>query len=184
MKRNLAGRLRTLRALVLDVDGVLTDGGLYYAESGEEMKRFDVRDGQGLVLLREAGILVALVTRKTSRLVIRRAQDLGITEVHQNATDKRAVVESLLARHKIPLAAACFIGDDLGDLPAMASVALAAAPADAIKEVRAAAAIITKATAGHGAVRELCDQILSARKGKRPPPERRTMRRPGDEREG
>jgi 3-deoxy-D-manno-octulosonate 8-phosphate phosphatase (KDO 8-P phosphatase) len=175
MKRNLADRLRALRALILDVDGVLTDGGLYYAESGEEMKRFDVTDGQGLVLLREAGILVALVTRKTSRLVARRAQDLGITEVHQNATDKRTVVESLLARHAIPASAACFIGDDVGDLPAMAAVGLAAAPADAIKEVRAAAHIITRTPAGHGAVRELCDQILAARKpgNARRPPRRR-----------
>jgi 3-deoxy-D-manno-octulosonate 8-phosphate phosphatase (KDO 8-P phosphatase) len=163
VKPTLAGRLRALRALVLDVDGVLTDGGLYYAESGEEMKRFDVRDGQGLVLLREAGILVALVTRKTSRIVSRRAEDLGITEVHQGATDKRAVLQSLLARHDIAPAQAGFIGDDVGDLPAMALVGLAAAPADAVPHVRAAADVVTKALAGHGAVRELCDQILNVR---------------------
>jgi YrbI family 3-deoxy-D-manno-octulosonate 8-phosphate phosphatase len=174
MTRSLADRLRALRALILDVDGVLTDGGLYYGESGEEMKRFDVKDGQGLVLLREAGILVALVTRKTSRLVARRAQDLGVTEVHQNATDKRAIVESLLARHGIPPAAACFIGDDVGDLPAMAAVGMAAAPADAVPEVRAAADLITRARAGHGAVRELANQILATRRRER---ERRTMRR-------
>jgi 3-deoxy-D-manno-octulosonate 8-phosphate phosphatase (KDO 8-P phosphatase) len=167
-RRPTAARLAALRALVLDVDGVLTDGGLYYAESGDELKRFDVRDGQGLVRLGESGILVALVTRKTSRLVSRRARDLGITELHQNATDKRAVVETLLARHRIAPADACFVGDDVNDLPAMSLVGVSAAPADAVPQVRAAATIVTKSLAGHGAVRELCDRILAARSAKPP----------------
>jgi 3-deoxy-D-manno-octulosonate 8-phosphate phosphatase (KDO 8-P phosphatase) len=168
IRRPATNRLATVRALILDVDGVLTDGGLYYTESGEEMKRFDVRDGQGLVLLREAGVLVALVTRKTSQIVTRRAAALGITEVHQDVRDKRAMVEALLARHDIAPAAACFVGDDVNDLPAMSYVGLAAAPADAVPRVRAAAALVTRAPAGHGAVRELCDQLLSARAAKPP----------------
>ena len=81
---------RGVRALIMDVDGVLTDGGLYYTEQGDELKRFDVRDGQGLVLLRQAGILTAIVTGKRTALVVRRAEELGIAEVHQGVTDKAA----------------------------------------------------------------------------------------------
>jgi 3-deoxy-D-manno-octulosonate 8-phosphate phosphatase (KDO 8-P phosphatase) len=161
-------RWAAVRALVTDVDGVLTDGGLYYAESGDELKRFDVRDGQGLVLLREAGLLTAIVTRKQSTIVTRRARDLGIAEVHQDARDKAAVVTDLLARHRLSPAAAAYVGDDLGDLPAMRLVALPIAVADAVREVRAAAAYVTRARAGHGAVREICDLILAARSRRRP----------------
>jgi 3-deoxy-D-manno-octulosonate 8-phosphate phosphatase (KDO 8-P phosphatase) len=153
-----------VRALVTDVDGVLTDGGLYYGEHGDELKRFDVRDGQGLVLLREAGVLVAIVTRKQSSIVSRRAQDLGITEVHQSSTDKAAVVTALLARHDIPPHAAAYIGDDVGDIPAMKLVGLPIAVKDAVPPVRRAAHYVTKAGGGHGAIREIADLILAARK--------------------
>ncbi len=95
-------RWRSVRALIMDVDGVLTDGGLYYTEHGDELKRFDVRDGQGLVLLRQAGILTAIVTGKRTTLVARRADELGIAEVHQGVTDKAATVTALLARHGVP----------------------------------------------------------------------------------
>ncbi len=157
-------RLLGVRALLTDVDGVLTDGGLYYAESGDEWKRFDVRDGQGLVLLREAGLLVALVTRKQTALVARRARDLGIAEVHQSATDKLAVVRALLGRHGLPLAACCYVGDDVGDVPVIRAVGLGVAVADAVPAARAAAAYVTRARGGAGAVREICDLLLSARK--------------------
>jgi YrbI family 3-deoxy-D-manno-octulosonate 8-phosphate phosphatase len=122
VSRGRRPRWAAVRALVTDVDGVLTDGGLYYAENGDELKRFDVRDGQGLVLLREAGLLTAIVTRKRTALVRRRARDLGIVEVHQNVTDKAAVLADLLARHRLAAAAVCYVGDDVGDLPAMRAV--------------------------------------------------------------
>jgi YrbI family 3-deoxy-D-manno-octulosonate 8-phosphate phosphatase len=157
-------RWAALRALVTDVDGVLTDGGLYYAESGDELKRFDVRDGQGLVSLREAGILVAIVTRRQSAIVTRRARELGITEVHQHATDKAAVVRDLLARHAIAARDAAYVGDDLGDLPAMKLVGIPIAVKEAVPQVRGAALYVTKAGAGHGAIREITDLILSTRK--------------------
>ena len=157
-------RWSAVRALVTDVDGVLTDGGLYYAENGDELKRFDVRDGQGLVLLREAGLLVALVTRKQSTIVTRRARDLGLTEVHQNITDKATAVRDLLARHAIAPRDAVYVGDDVGDLPAMSMVGLPIAVKDAIPQVRRAAHYVTKAGGGHGAIREICDLILAARK--------------------
>src|SRR4029453_16532831 len=118
------------RALIMDVDGVLTDGGLYYTEQGDELKRFDVRDGQGLVLLRQAGILTAIVTGKRTTLVARRADELGIVEVHQGVTDKAATVTALLARHGVPPAAACYVGDDVNDLPALAIVGIGVAVPD------------------------------------------------------
>lgn len=156
-------RWDVVRALVTDVDGVLTDGGLYYAESGDELKRFDVRDGQGLVLLRDAGLLTAIVTRKQTTIVTRRARDLGIAEVQQNVTDKAAAITALLARHQLAPAAVCYVGDDVGDLPAMRLVGLPIAVADAVRDVRRAAAYVTRAGGGRGAIREVCDLILSAR---------------------
>jgi 3-deoxy-D-manno-octulosonate 8-phosphate phosphatase (KDO 8-P phosphatase) len=153
-----------IRALVTDVDGVLTDGGLYYAENGDELKRFDVRDGQGLVLLREAGLLVAIITRKQTAIVTRRAGDLGLTEVHQNATDKAAVMTSVLARHAIAPREAAYVGDDIGDLPAMNLVGLPIAVKEAVPSVRRAARYVTRSGGGHGAIREIADLILSARK--------------------
>ena len=145
---------------------MLTDGGLHYGENGEVLKRFDVRDGQGLVLLREAGLVVAIVTRKQSAMVSRRAQDLGIAEVHQDVVDKAAAVKDLLARHRLTPDQACYVGDDVGDLPALAVVGLPVAVADAVAEVRRAATYVTRARPGHGAVREVCNLILAAH---RPP---------------
>jgi 3-deoxy-D-manno-octulosonate 8-phosphate phosphatase (KDO 8-P phosphatase) len=151
----------------MDVDGVLTDGGIYYTERGDEVKRFDVRDGQGLVLLRQTGVLTAVITRRRSEIVERRADELGIVEVHQGATDKRAVLESLLARRGVAAGDAAYVGDDVGDLPAMAMVGVPIAVADAVAPVRRMAAYVTRARAGHGAVREICDLILSAREKRR-----------------
>jgi 3-deoxy-D-manno-octulosonate 8-phosphate phosphatase (KDO 8-P phosphatase) len=156
-------RWRSVRALIMDVDGVLTDGGLYYTEHGDELKRFDVRDGQGLVLLRQAGILTAIVTGKRTTLVARRADELGIAEVHQGVTDKAATVTALLARHGVPPPAACYVGDDINDLPALAIVGLAIAVPEAVPVVRHAAHYVTRAPGGHGAIREVCDLILNAR---------------------
>lgn len=158
-------RLAAVQLLAMDVDGVLTDGGIYYTERGDELKRFDVRDGQGLVLLRQAGVLTAVITRRRSEIVERRADELGIVEVHQGATDKRAVLESLLARRGVPTTEAVYVGDDVGDLPAMRLVGFPVAVADAVPVVKRAATYITRAHPGHGAIRELCDLILAA-KGK------------------
>lgn len=160
----IAARLAAVKLLVMDVDGVLTDGGLYYTERGDEVKRFDVRDGQGLVLLRQAGVLTAVITRRRSEIVERRADELGIVEVHQGATDKRAVLEALLARRGLAASDTAYVGDDVGDLPAMALVGIPIAVADAVSPVRHAAVYVTRARPGHGAIRELCDLILSAKR--------------------
>jgi 3-deoxy-D-manno-octulosonate 8-phosphate phosphatase (KDO 8-P phosphatase) len=156
-------RLGAVRLLVMDVDGVLTDGGIYYTERGDELKRFDVRDGQGLVLLRQAGVLTAVITRRRSEIVERRADELGIVEVHQGATDKRAVLEALLARRGLAAADAVYVGDDVGDLPAIELVGFPIAVADAVGAVKRAAVYTTTARSGHGAVREVCDLILAAK---------------------
>ena len=161
MSRARPAGLRALRLVVLDVDGVLTDGGLYYAESGDELKRFDVRDGQGLVLLREAGLLTAIVTRKQTTIVTRRARDLGIAEVQQNVSDKAAAITDLLARHRLAPATVCYVGDDVGDLPALRLVGFPVAVA--VGDVRGAATYVTRAGGGRGAIREVCDLILAAR---------------------
>jgi YrbI family 3-deoxy-D-manno-octulosonate 8-phosphate phosphatase len=160
-------RWGTVRALVTDVDGVLTDGGLYYAENGDELKRFDVRDGQGLVLLRDAGLLTAILTRKQTTIVTRRARELGIAEVHQNVTDKAAILADLCRRHQLSPASVCYVGDDVGDLPAMRLAGLPIAVADAVKDVRHAASYVTRAGGGRGAIREICDLILAARSRRR-----------------
>ena len=165
MKRPPAvSRLAAVRLVAMDVDGVLTDGGIWYTDHGDELKRFDVRDGQGLVLLRQAGMMTAVVTRRHSEIVERRARELGIVEVHQDATDKAAVVQGILARHGMRAAEACYVGDDVGDLPAMALVGLPVAVADAVPAVLKAAIYVTNARAGFGAIRELCDLLLSARR--------------------
>jgi len=168
VRRVAAARLAGLRLVAMDVDGVLTDGGIVYTDRGDELKRFDVRDGQGLVLLREAGVITAVVTRRHSAIVERRARELGIAEVHQDVKDKRAVMQEVLARHGVRPADACYVGDDVGDVPAMAVVGVPVAVADAVPAVRKAALYVTRARAGFGAIRELCDLILAARL-KKPP---------------
>ena len=135
----------------------------------ETMIAQDVRDGQGLVLLREAGVLTAVVTRRHSEIVERRARELGVVEVHQDATDKGAVVRAMLARHGLRSVDACYVGDDVGDLSAMALVGFPVAVADAAAPVKRAAVYVTRARGGAGALRELSDLILSARRTAKPP---------------
>jgi 3-deoxy-D-manno-octulosonate 8-phosphate phosphatase (KDO 8-P phosphatase) len=153
---------RRVRLLVCDVDGVLTDGSVYYGPEGEALKRFHFRDGQGLALMRAAGIEIAWVTRERSPIVERRAEQLRITDLEQGASDKGTVMTELLRRKGITAAETCYIGDDLGDLAPMRMVGLAVAVADAVAEVRDMAHHVTRAPGGEGAVREVCDLILLA----------------------
>jgi 3-deoxy-D-manno-octulosonate 8-phosphate phosphatase (KDO 8-P phosphatase) len=149
--------------LICDVDGVLTDGCVYYGSDGEALKSFSIRDGQGLALLRAVGIELAWVTRERSTIVERRAEKLGIANLEQGATEKGATVTELLRRSGISAEEACYVGDDLGDLAPMRMVGFAVAVADAVDEVRATAHYVTRAAGGAGAVRELSDLILGAR---------------------
>jgi 3-deoxy-D-manno-octulosonate 8-phosphate phosphatase (KDO 8-P phosphatase) len=155
--------LKKLRALVLDVDGVLTDGGMYYGPTGEGLKRFNVKDGLGLRLIGEAGIQVALISGENSEILKRRAEKLKIENVFVGVEDKLQTLKEFLGARGIALGEVAYVGDDLNDLPALEAVALPIAVADAASQVRKAAAWVTSRRGGDGAVREVCDRILAAR---------------------
>ncbi|HLY08212.1 MAG TPA: HAD-IIIA family hydrolase [Planctomycetota bacterium] len=155
--------LQKLRALVLDVDGVLTDGGMYYGPTGEGLKRFNVKDGLGLRMIGEAGIEVALISGENSEILKRRAEKLQIGNVFVGVDDKLGTLKEFLATRKIALDEVAYVGDDLNDLPALEAVALPIAVADAVPRVRKAAKWITSRCGGDGAVREVCDRILASR---------------------
>lgn len=163
MRSALRARLRGLRMVILDVDGVLTDGGMYYSERGEELKKFNTKDGQGVKLLHEAGIRTALVTGETTAIVTHRAAKLQIEDLYQGATDKLAIVKALLEKHGVRPEEACYVGDDTGDLEAMKFVGIAVAVADSISRVKRVAHCVTRRRGGEGAVREVCELILAAR---------------------
>jgi YrbI family 3-deoxy-D-manno-octulosonate 8-phosphate phosphatase len=156
-------RFRRVRLLVLDVDGVLTDAGMYYSESGDELKKFNTRDGHGIRMLQDAGVPVAIVTRERTRIVDRRAAKLGIEDVHQGILDKLPVVRALCEKHRVTAAETCYVGDDLGDLEAMQFVGQPVAVRDAVPRIRAVARYVTRHRGGEGAVREVCDLILAGR---------------------
>ncbi|MCI0546415.1 MAG: HAD hydrolase family protein [Candidatus Rokubacteria bacterium] len=157
-----------VRLLVLDVDGVLTDGGLCYGPAGEDTKRFHVHDGLALQAAGAAGLAIAVVSGRSSVAVTRRMAELGITEVHQGASDKVAVLEALLGRLGLRPAEVAVMGDDLPDLPVMQRAGLALAPANAVPEVRRAADWVSRRPGGGGAVREAVEMLLGAR-WRRPP---------------
>ena len=156
-------RARRVRLLVLDVDGVLTDGRLHISASGEEIKVFHVRDGSGLVAIQRAGIAVAIISGRDSPAVTRRATELGIRHVRQGVADKGAELDRLLGELGIPAEETACVGDDTPDAPMLRRAGLAVGVADAHPALLAAVHWITKAKGGHGAVREVCDLLLSAR---------------------
>ena len=153
----------TIRLLVLDVDGVLTDGRLYFGPRGEAFKVFHVRDGNGIVQLRRAGIAVVVISGRRSSMVATRCRELGVQHVYQGVRDKLAVLRRLCARLKVPLAACAAVGDDLPDLPVLQAVGLSFAVADGHATVRRVARFVTTLPGGKGAVREVCDRLLAQR---------------------
>lgn len=154
-------RLVGLRLLVLDVDGVMTDGGLYFSEAGET-KRFDVRDGAGIVYLNRNGVEVAVISGRKNPAVDRRCKELGILECHQGVEKKLPVFEGLLAKRGLLPEQCGAMGDDLADLPLLRRVGVSFAPSDAVEDVRTRAAVVTKAAGGRGAIREASQLILEA----------------------
>lgn len=158
----LTERIKPLRLVTFDVDGVLTDGGLYLSDSGEEFKRFNSLDGHGLKMLRQSGVELAIITGRTSKCVELRAKNLGITRLYQGIEDKLAAMQSLLADLKLAPEQAAFMGDDVVDLPVMRRVGLALSVPDAPQIVRSHAHYVSQRDAGHGAVREVCELILAA----------------------
>jgi 3-deoxy-D-manno-octulosonate 8-phosphate phosphatase (KDO 8-P phosphatase) len=155
-------RAAAIRLLVLDVDGVLTDGRLYFDAQGEALKVFHVRDGAGLVQLRNVGIELAIISGRSSEATTVRMKELGVHHVHQGVKDKGVVLQQLKQRLHLNDDAICCVGDDTPDLPMFALARLAVAVADAHPMVRAAAHHVTQLKGGEGAVREVCDLILQS----------------------
>ncbi|MGA9665600.1 MAG: HAD family hydrolase [Gallionella sp.] len=158
----LTSRAKLIRLIAFDVDGVMTDGGLYYSDSGEEFKRFNSLDGHGLKMLRASGVEVAIITGRTSRCVEARARNLGISHVYQGAEHKLEAMIDLLNKLKLSRDAAAYMGDDIVDLTVMRHVGLAISVPEAPQLVREHSAYVTLRGGGHGAVREACELIMSA----------------------
>lgn len=156
-------RARAIELVLTDADGVLTDGGVYYSERGEELKRFHMRDGMGFELLRNAGISAGIITRESTRFVPARAKKLGLELVMTGVRDKLASFETLIRERHLNASQVAFIGDDVNDLSLLRAVGLSAAPADAHASVLAEVLLPCRARGGHGAFRELADFILSQR---------------------
>ena len=161
--RNVARKLLSqIRLFATDVDGGLTGSGMYYAESGNEWKKFNTRDGMGIKLLQRAGLITAIVTQERTKLVARRAEKLAIPELHQGVMDKLACVREMAARHGLTLSQVAYIGDDVNDLDALRAVGFSATPADGMPEVAAVVDYICQKKGGEGAVREIIEMILQA----------------------
>ena len=151
-----------VRLLVLDVDGVMTDGRIIMDHEGREIKAFDVRDGHGIKLLRQAGIQVAMLTGRNSPVVQKRADDLGVLWVRQGVHNKVAAYEEIAGKVGIKDEEACFVGDDLVDITLLKRVGVPIAVADGVQETKDAALYVTQCPGGRGAVREVCELLLRA----------------------
>lgn len=151
-----------IRLLALDVDGVLTDGRLYFAEDGQELKTFDTQDGHGIKMLMQAGVQVAIITGRNTQLVARRAKNLGVKHLMQGREDKLVALRELTTELGVALEHIAYVGDDWPDLPALRAAGLGVAVANAHQELRTHADYTTRLEGGRGAVREVCDLILKA----------------------
>jgi 3-deoxy-D-manno-octulosonate 8-phosphate phosphatase (KDO 8-P phosphatase) len=148
--------------MIFDVDGVLTDGTLWYGPRGEELKAFSAHDGHGIKLLAAAGVKIALLSGRRSKAVALRARELGIREVHQGVDDKLLVFTKMMKKLGLAATATGFMGDELVDLPVLERCGFACAPREAPEAVRSRVHYVTEAPAGRGAVRELCDLLVRA----------------------
>lgn len=152
--------LKNIKLLLLDVDGVMTDGRIIFDSQGQETKAFDVKDGHGLKLIQRAGIEVGIITGRQSTIVSRRAEELGIEIVYQNVKDKLLPFREILAARQLDPSEVAYVGDDVVDLPVLRQVGFAATVADAIPEVMPFVDYVAERPGGRGAVREICDYLL------------------------
>lgn len=164
MTRDVAARARKIRLLVMDVDGVLTDGRMVLSSRGEELKMFHTHDGIGLALAHRAGLKTAMMTGETSPIAKARGEKLGVNRVFLGVRRKGEAVGALLDEFGLPPEALAYIGDDLLDIPALQKAGLAVSVADAVADVKAVAHIVTKAPGGYGAVRECVELLLRAQR--------------------
>lgn len=162
MTPSLEQRAQAIKLAVFDVDGVLTDGKLYFLVDGSEFKTFNTLDGQGIKMLMNSGIRTAIITGRTTPVVERRAQNLGIQHLYQGREDKLVVLDELLAELQLDYSQVAYLGDDLPDLPVIRRVGLGMAVANANSFVREHAAAVTQARGGEGAAREFCELIMQA----------------------
>lgn len=162
-KKQLSKIAKGIMLLVLDVDGVMTDGGIILDGEGNELKRFHVRDGHGIKMLKSSGIEVAIVTGRYSKVVERRAKELKLTEVYQRCHDKSVAYEHILAKLGLKDAEVAYMGDDIVDIPVLKRAGLSVVVADGAEEAKAAATMVTKLPGGKGAVREVTDFILKSK---------------------
>ena len=164
LTRQITTRAKKIKLLLMDCDGVLTDGRLYFTASGETIKVFHVRDGQGLVAWHAAGFRSGIISGRNSKIVETRAKELGVEFVRQGARNKIEVFEEIMAQANVSHEETAFVGDDIADVPLMRRVGLAIAVADAVNEAKEAAHFITEKKGGQGAARETIDLLLQARK--------------------
>jgi 3-deoxy-D-manno-octulosonate 8-phosphate phosphatase (KDO 8-P phosphatase) len=155
--------LAEIALVAFDVDGVLTDGRIWFDEEGREMHAFHVKDGMGLVLAAKRGLILAAISGRRAPGVKARLTQLRMKEIHLGVMDKAVLLREVAERHQVPLERICFVGDDVNDLQAMAIAGLSFAPADAIEEVRAAADRVTQRRGGEGVLREVLDALFAAR---------------------
>ncbi len=159
---DLKAKLVKIKVVIMDVDGVLTDGRIIYGDHGDELKFFDVQDGFGMTLLRRAGFKTLIISAKKSKINHRRAKELNVVKIFQNAGDKLSVYEKILKKFKVSSDETCFIGDDLLDLPVIRLAGFSVAVRNAVEEVKSAAHYVTREKGGRGAVREVADMLLKA----------------------
>jgi 3-deoxy-D-manno-octulosonate 8-phosphate phosphatase (KDO 8-P phosphatase) len=162
MEKKVVEKMRKVKMLLLDVDGVMTDGRIVMDSQGRELKHFNVRDGHGLVMVQRHGISVGILTGRKSDVVEHRARDLKITEVYQGALNKKEVFEKILEKNHLKPEDIAYMGDDIVDIPVLKRVGFSVAVADALEVVKKAVDYVTVSKGGQGAVREVCDMLLQA----------------------
>lgn len=162
MNKEIINKAKKIKLVILDVDGVMTDGGIILDNEGNEFKKFHVRDGHGIKMLNRAGIKVAIITGRKSKVVQRRAEELGITDLYQGVFKKSSIYESLLQKYRYKDEEVAFMGDDVVDIGLLKRVGFSAVPSDADEGAKKCAAFISAKKGGSGAVRELIDLILKS----------------------
>ena len=156
----IESRLKRVKLVILDVDGVLTDGRIIYGDYGDELKAFDIADGMGINLLKDAGIPCVVISGRTSKVNDRRAKELKVAKVFQRCPDKLKILTKVIRKYKISAEDVCCVGDDLNDVPILRRAGLAVAVQNAVAEVKSISHYVTARSGGRGAVREIADKIL------------------------
>ncbi|MBI5287297.1 MAG: HAD-IIIA family hydrolase [Deltaproteobacteria bacterium] len=160
LSKTLIEKIKAIKLLILDVDGVLTDGRIIYDDDGRQIKAFDVKDGHGIKLLMQGGVDVGIITARESRVILHRAKDLGIDIVYQKAIDKVKAFQEIIDKRGLQPNEVAYVGDDIVDLSILRRVGFSAAVNDSVEDIRGSVDWVTTKQGGRGAVREICELIL------------------------